>query len=135
MPVKMSKIETAIRLVLAMTDAFNTHDVAAMTPLLDDDCTLETADPAPDGRMLAGRDAIAAYYTALFLAMPTLRLEPEDIAGLGHRCVRQGRLVWQEADGRTGSVRAVDIFDERNGRIAAQISYVKGQAIGPAPGP
>jgi ketosteroid isomerase-like protein len=126
----MSKIETAIRLVLALTDAFNAHDVAAMLSHLHDDCTLETADPAPDGRRLLGREAIAAYYTALFAAVPSLRLEPEDVAGLGHRCVRLGRLVWGEADGRPGSVRAVDIFDERDGRIAAITSYVKGAAAG-----
>ena len=126
MPVKMSKVESAIRLALAHTAAFNAHDADAIARLMSDDCTLETADPAPDGRSLTGREAVAAYYRDQFQAVPTLKMETEDISGLGHQCIRRSRLTWQDPDGRPHHRRAVDIFKERDGVIVAQAGYVKG---------
>ena len=100
--------------------------VFAIARLMSDDCTLETADPAPDGRSLTGREAVAAYYRDQFQAVPTLQMETEDISGLGHQCIRRSRLTWQDPDGRPHHRRAVDIFKERDGVIVAQAGYVKG---------
>ena len=57
-PVRMSKVESGVRVVLAFSEAFNRHDVTAMVELVTDDCVLEQAAPAPDGANHTGKDAL-----------------------------------------------------------------------------
>ena len=49
-PIRMSRIESAIRIVLDFYEAFNRHDVAGMSKLLSDDCVIESASPLPRER-------------------------------------------------------------------------------------
>ena len=69
-PYRMSKIERAPRLVLEFNQARNRHDVAAMVKLISDDCVLEPADPAPDGTVYTGKQAIAQYWHDFFRQSP-----------------------------------------------------------------
>ena len=48
-PVRMSKMETAMRVVLEFNEAFNRHDVPGMMKLITEDCIFENTNPAPDG--------------------------------------------------------------------------------------
>jgi hypothetical protein len=40
-PIRMSKIESGMRVVLEFNEAFNRHDVTGMMQLLSDDCVFE----------------------------------------------------------------------------------------------
>jgi ketosteroid isomerase-like protein len=48
-PIRMSKTESVIRVVLEFHEAFNLHDVTSMMQLMHDDCSFESFGPASDG--------------------------------------------------------------------------------------
>ena len=65
-PIRMEKIETALRVVLDFNDAFNRHDVGGMMQLMSDDCVFENTDPAPDGTVYAGKEAVTRFWQDFF---------------------------------------------------------------------
>jgi ketosteroid isomerase-like protein len=107
-------------------EAFNRHDVDAVMALSTEDTVLETTLPAPDGRRLAGQDAVRAYWEAFFRASPHARFEPEETIVSGDRCVVRWVYRWIEANGTSGHVRGVDVFRVRDGKVAEKLVYVKG---------
>jgi predicted SnoaL-like aldol condensation-catalyzing enzyme len=122
----MSRIEAAPRTVIAFNEALNRHDVAGMMQLVSDDCTFESAAPAPDGAVYAGKEAIARYWEGVFRDSPQAHVKLEEVVGLGLRCVARWRYEWVDGTGEARYVRGVDIFQVRNGLIHEQRSYAKG---------
>jgi len=125
-PIRMSKLESAIRVVLAFNDAFNLHDVAGMMKLMSDDCLFENTDPAPDGAVYSGREAVTQFWQDFFRESPHAHIEIEEIFGLGLRCVMRWKYAWVDAAGKEGHVRGVDVFKVKDGLICEKLSYVKG---------
>lgn len=125
-PTHLSRLEGAVRSVLAFHEAFNRQDVEAMLQLVSPDCVFENASPAPDGTRIAGRENLAQFWQAYFTGSPRARLHIEEIFGLGYRCIMRWRLERGEADGQQSHVRGVDIFLVQNGLIHEQYSYLKG---------
>lgn len=125
-PMRMSKIESGIRTVLAFNEAFNRHDVEAMMQLMSDDCLFENTSPAPDGEAYTGKESITQFWGNFFRASPHAQIEIEEIFGLGERCIVRWRYSWQSTDGEAGHVRGVDIFRVRQKLILEKFSYVKG---------
>lgn len=124
---KMAKVEAAIRATLAFYQAFNEQDVAAMMALISDDCTFETSCPAPDGRLIFGKEALEKYWHAFFIETPDAHIEIEEISGFGMRCVARWRLEWPDAAGSPTHIRGVDIIRVKDGAICETFSYAKGQ--------
>lgn len=125
-PTRMSRIESATRIVLEFNDAFNRHDVAGMMRLMSDDCVFENTDPAPDGAVYSGKEVVTRFWENFFRESPNARIEIEEIFGFGMRCVMRWRYEWMDAAGNKGHVRGVDIFQVRDGFICEKFSYVKG---------
>ena len=125
-PARMSRIESAVRIVLEFNDAFNRHDVAAMMQLMSDDCVFENTDPAPDGTLYSGKEAVTQFWQDFFRESPQAHIEVEEIFGLGLRCVMRWEYQWVDQAGQTGHVRGVDIFKIKDGLICEKLSYVKG---------
>jgi len=125
-PTRMSRIETAIRVVLEFNEAFNRHDVAGMMQLMSDDCIFENTNPAPDGSVFKGKEAVTQYWQGFFLNSPQAHIEIEEIFSLGFRRVMRWRYDWVDVTGKNGHVRGVDIFQVKNGFISEKLSYVKG---------
>jgi len=125
-PIRMSRLESAIRVVLKWRQAFNRQDVAGMVQLMSEDCVFESAGPAPDGAVYAGVEAITRYWQEFFGAAPQAHLEVEDTFSAGMRCVLRGRYEWVDAAGEKRAVRSVDLFQVRDGVICEMSSYVKG---------
>ena len=125
-PTRMSRIESAIRVVLDFNEAFNRHDVAGMMRLMSDDCIFENTDPAPDGTVYSGKKAVTDFWQDFFRESPQAHIEIEEIFGLGERCIMRWRYNWVDRAGKNGHVRGVDIFRVRNGCIREKLSYVKG---------
>lgn len=123
---KMSKIESGVRTVLAFNEAFNRHDVAGMMALMSEDCVFENTAPAPDGTVIAGKEAVTQFWQEFFRQSPQAHIEIEEIFGLGYHCVMRWRYDWVDENGGQGHVRGVDIFQIRNGLISHKLSYVKG---------
>ncbi len=122
----MSKIEEAMRVVLAFNEAFNRHNVAGMMALMSDDCRFENTAPPPDGAVYEGREAVTRFWEAFFRASPAARIEIEEIFGLGERCILRWRTERVDGRGEQGHVRGVDIYRVAQGVIREKLSYVKG---------
>jgi len=122
----MSKLESAIRVVLEFYEAFNRHDVPSMVQLLSDDCIFENTGPAPDGAVYSGKEGLTLFWQDFFRESPHAHIEIEEIFGLGIRCVVRWRYEWVDADGKKDHVRGVDIFQVKSGSICSKLSYIKG---------
>jgi len=122
----MSKLESAVRVVLDFNEAFNRHDVAEMMNLLSDDCVFEETFPAPDGAVISGKEAISELLQNFIHESPNAHIEVEEIFGMGFRCVMRWRYDWVDNEGKQGHVRGVDIFKLKDGLICEKLSYVKG---------
>lgn len=125
-PIRMSRLESAVRVVLAFNEAFNRHDVAGMMELMTDDCVFENTGPAPDGAVFSGKAAVAQFWQDFFRKSPHAHIEIEEIFGSGIRCVVRWRYDWVDGAGNKGHVRGVDIFQVKGGLICEKLSYVKG---------
>jgi limonene-1,2-epoxide hydrolase len=123
---KMAKIESAMRVVLAFNEAFNGHDVAGMMALMSEDCVFESPEPGPDGTVYSGWATVQGYWERFFGASPEAHIEIEEIFGLGMRCVMRWRYDWGDGAGAAGHIRGVDVFQVRDGLIVEKFSYVKG---------
>lgn len=123
---KMARIESAIRIVLAFNEAFNRHDVPGMMQQMSEDCVFENSAPAPDGAVYAGKEIVTQFWQAFFRESPQAHIEIEDIFGMGNRCVMRWRYDWVDAAGKKGHVRGIDVFQVKNGFISEKLSYVKG---------
>jgi len=126
-PLKMSGLESAIRLVLDFTKALNRHDVDGMMAMMCDDCEYENFNPAPDGTVFSGKEQVSHYWTEFFREFPNSRVKIEDISSSGERCVMRWVFSWKDAAGDDRHIRGVDTFKERSGLIREQYSYIKGE--------
>jgi ketosteroid isomerase-like protein len=125
-PIRMSRLESAIRIILEFNEAFNRHDVTGMMQHMSDDCVFENTAPAPDGTMYSGKEAVTQFLQDFFRESPHAQIEIEEIFGLGLRCIMRWRYNWVDAEGKKGHVRGVDIFQVRDGFIYKKLSYIKG---------
>ena len=125
-PARMSRLESAIRVVLEFNEAFNRHDVAGMMQLMSDDCIFENTSPAPDGAVYSGKEAVTQFWQDFFRESPQAHIDIEEIFSLGERCMMRWRYSWVDMAGDKGHVRGVDVFRVRNGFIREKLSYVKG---------
>lgn len=126
MPIQMSKLESAMRVVMDFNNAFNRHDVAGMMQLMSDDCIFENTYPAPDGTVYSGKEVVTRFWQDFFRDSPQAHIDIEELFGLGERCVMRWKYSWVEASGSSGHVRGVDIFRVANRVIREKLSYVKG---------
>lgn len=122
---KMSRLEAGVRVVLEFIEAANRHDIAGIVQIMSDDCTFESAGPAPDGTAYSGREAISQFWQEFFRRSPDARIEIEEIFGFGMQCVLRWRCDEMEGSGQTSHLRGLDLFQVQNGLICEQLSYVK----------
>lgn len=125
-PIRMSKLESAMRIVLEFNKSFNRHDVAGMMQLMSDDCVFENTHPAPDGTVYSGREVVTRFWEDFFRESPQAHIEIEEIFGMGERCIMRWTYKWVDTAGANGHVRGVDVFRVTNGFIREKLSYVKG---------
>jgi len=125
-PIRMSKLEAGVRLVITFNEAFNQHDVAGMMQLMSDDCVFENTAPAPDGTVYTGKEAVTQFWQGFFHESPKAHIEIEEVFGFGIKCVMRWQYQWTDEAGVLGHVRGVDIFKIKDGLICEKLSYVKG---------
>jgi len=125
-PTRLSRLESGVRVVLAFNEAFNRHDVAGMMRLMSEAIVIENTDPAPDGAVYSGKEAVTRFWQDFFRESPQAHIEIEEIFGLGLRCMMRWRYEWVDAAGKKGHVRGVDLFKLKDGSICEKLSYVKG---------
>lgn len=106
--------------VEAFGAAWADHDLDSAIELTTEDCVFDNTDPAPDGTLYVGHDAIRTAWQPIF-DDPGAHFDVEEIFAADDRVVQRWRYRW---DG--GHVRGVDVFRVRNGKVAEKLSYVKG---------
>jgi ketosteroid isomerase-like protein len=111
---------TALQVVEVFGEAWSSHDLNAAVALLTDDCVFDATGPAPDGQRHVGPVEIRKVWQAIFDDV-NAHFEAEETFAAGDRVVQRWRYTW---DG--GSVRGVDLFSVRDGKVAEKLSYVKG---------
>ncbi|MBN2001281.1 nuclear transport factor 2 family protein [candidate division KSB1 bacterium] len=125
-PTRMSRLESAVRIVLEYYKAFNLHDIAGMMRLMSEDCVFEYSKPAPDGAKYSGKETVTKFWQDFFRESPHGQVKIEDVFGMGFRCVVRWQYHWMDADGKNSYVRGVDIFQVKGGTICEKLSYMKG---------
>ena len=125
-PIRMERVESGVRVVIAFNEAFNRHDLAGMMQLLSDDCIFEEPQPSPEGTRLSGKTTITQHWQSVFARIPQAHIKIEETFGFGLRCVMRWRYDWVDASGNPGYVRGVDLFRVQNGLIVEKLSYLKG---------
>jgi ketosteroid isomerase-like protein len=109
----------------SFNEAFNRHDVDAVEELLSEDTVFEDTSPAPDGRRIKGKNVVADFWREWFARNPDARFEAEEIIVSGNRAVV--RWVYRKLrNGQPWHLRGVDVFEVREGKVAAKLAYVKG---------
>ncbi len=125
-PVHLSRFESAMRVVLEFSEAFNRHDIPEMMQRMSEDCILESASPAPDGSSYVGKEAITQFWQEYFHLFPQVHREIEEIFSMGNRSIMRWRSAWVDAAGCQQYIRGIDLFMIRDGFICQYFSYVKG---------
>jgi steroid delta-isomerase-like uncharacterized protein len=106
-------------------EAFNRHDADAVAALLTEDTVFEDTSPAPDGRRIEGKAAVAAFWKEWFAKNSDAKFEAEETIVSGERAVV--RWVYRKMrNGQPWHLRGVDVFTVRDGKVAAKLAYVKG---------
>ena len=106
-------------------DAFNRHDAEALATLLTEDTIFEDTSPAPDGKRVEGKVAVAEFWRGWFAKNTDAHFDAEDVIVAGNRAT----VLWVYRKMRNGQpwhLRGVDVFTVRDGKVAAKLAYVKG---------
>lgn len=106
-------------------EAFNRHDAEAVEALLTEDTIFEDTSPAPDGKRVEGKAAVAEFWRGWFAKNAEAHFDAEDVIVAGNRAT----VLWvyrKKRNGQPWHLRGVDVFTVRDGKVAAKLAYVKG---------
>ena len=114
----------AAQLITRFETAFNTREFDAIMADMTDDCVFEHigAEGHSFGRR-QGQEAVRAVWLGLEEVFPGYQFEVDDVFAAGERGVCRWTVRWQQPDGTSASLRGVDIFTLRDGKIAEKITY------------
>ena len=112
-PIRMGKVESPTRSVIAYKEAFNNREVDAILSIFSDDCVWE---PAQNGLALKGKVQIREYLENFFKNTPQVELKGKDLFQTGYHVV----FRWEMDD-----IGGVDIFKFRKELICEVYSYTK----------
>ncbi len=112
--------DTTLAVIRRFNEAFGRHDVDAVMAAMTEDCVFEDTTP-PHGNRHVGQADVRKAWEGLFGSSPTASFETEGASICGDRATY--RWIYR-FDG--GSVRGVDVFRVRDGKVAEKLAYVKG---------
>lgn len=125
-PFEAAESEATLVVVQAFHNAFNQHDVDALMALMTEDCVFENTFPPPDGSRHEGQANVRAFWNQLFVEAPQAHFAVEELFACGARAVLRWRYTWGAYEENGSSIRGVDVYRVRDGRVAEKLSYVKG---------
>src|SRR6516165_9757453 len=87
-PLPQQNVEhSTLAVIERFNEAFNRHDADAVASLLTDDTVFEDTSPAPDGKRIEGKPAVAAFWREWFARNPDAKFEAEETIVSGDRVV------------------------------------------------
>ena len=132
-PARMERVEAAVRAALALNEAWNRGDAAALERLLHPECVLATAFPAPAGERREGKSAVLDLAERDFSRGRRAIREVKDLYGMGNRAVLHWQLKPSSPDFTLPPLRGVDLIKVQAGLILEILSYCKGAEISGIP--
>jgi ketosteroid isomerase-like protein len=119
--------QTALALLKRLGKGFNNHDVNAILECVTEDFEwiLAEGPDAPHGKIVRGREGVAAAMAERAKAIPELRFSETDLIYAGGRVIGTYRVTGRYADGRRIDARGCDVYVIRDGKIARKDSYWK----------
>lgn len=124
-PVRMNKVEAAIRLAVVYNKAINNHDTSKISELISEDCILEPSAPPPKGSQIVGKREILEYWRTWFAEHPGLKFLPVAAQNFGNQCI----IRWKTESSTMGYEQetGLDLFTVSSGKITEIYSYMKGE--------
>jgi len=116
----------AISIIHGYNDAFNRGDVDGVTAAMTDDCIVETPMAPPEGIRIQGQEAVRALWNEFFQSASSMKFDTEDLFASGDRYLAQWTFKWVGQENQPESVRGVDLFKIRDGKVSEKLIYVKG---------
>jgi hypothetical protein len=128
METTMTDSQTA-SVISRFNQAFAERRPYLLTPLVADDCVMESIQPAPEGTRYEGGAACLAFWQALASDRSTW-FDVEETIPMGEHAV----IRWRFNFGDGESLRGVNVMRLREGRIVEALGYSKTPGA-PAPLP
>lgn len=119
--------EAELALLKKLGKGFNRGDVNAILECVTEDFEwiLAVGPDAPQGKVVRGREAVAATLAERAREIPELRFSDTELMYAGDRVIGTYRATGRLADGRVLDVRGCDVYVIRDGKIARKDSYWK----------
>ena len=114
------------RLLDEFGQAFNRHDLDALTSMMTDDCVFDAfAGASVDGERHVGSRAVRAAFADVFAQFPDAQWRNARHFVAGDRAVSEWTFAGTRQDGTRIEVRGCDVFTLRGGKIAIKDSFRK----------
>ena len=118
--------DEAIRMLEAITTAFDQHDLDAIMVHVADDAVFEgPRGPDPWGQRFVGAAAIRDAFAARFAGIPDIRYQGAAHFVDGDRGASEWTLSGTTTDGQRIEVRGCDLWTFRDGKVLKKDSYWK----------
>lgn len=124
-PIRMDRVESAVRVIIEWIDVFNQHDSGKLGILMAEDVILDASAPAPTGQTYSGKAAVTQYFADVFDKYPQVKMEAEALSGYGTRGILQWNMHLSDSADRPEKQRGITLFSVRDGKILEMQSYVK----------
>ena len=118
--------DDAMRMLKAITRAFDAHDLEAIMVHFAADAVFEgPRGPDPWGTRFVGAEAIRAGFAARFSGIPDIRYQQDEHFVDGDRGASEWTLSGTTTEGQRIEVRGCDLWTFRDGMVVKKDSYWK----------
>jgi ketosteroid isomerase-like protein len=116
----------AMRMLKAITTAFDAHDLDGIMAHFADDAVFEGPHGAdPWGQRFVGATAIRDAFAARFAGIPDIRYQQDDHVVDGDRGLSEWTLSGTTTEGQRIEIRGCDLWTFRDGKVMKKDSYWK----------
>jgi ketosteroid isomerase-like protein len=123
--------DEAIRMLEAITTAFDQHDLDAIMVHVADDAIFDgPRGPDPWGQRFVGASAIRDAFAARLAGIPDIRYQDAANFADGDRGTSEWTLSGTTTDGQRIEVRGCDLWTFRDGKVVKKDSYWKIRTTG-----
>lgn len=118
--------DDAIRMLRAITTAFDEHDLEGIMVHFADDAVFEAPRGTdPWGTRFVGAEEIREGFAVRFAGIPDIRYQQDEHFVDGDRGASEWTLSGTTTEGQRIEVRGCDLWTLRDGRVAKKDSYWK----------
>jgi ketosteroid isomerase-like protein len=118
--------DDAMRMLRAITTAFDEHDLAGIMAHFSDDAVFESPRGSePWGTRVVGTAAVRVAFAARFAGIPDIRYQDDAHFVDGDRGASEWTLSGTTTDGQRIEVRGCDLWTFRDGQVIKKDSFWK----------